>query len=124
MVAARVILTVLEGTHSGQRFELGGQAPWVIGRSSDCNVHLAGGFEDWLVSRHHCQVDVEAPAVLVHDLGSRNGTFLNGRRIPNPTSVIAGDHDTEIIPPEFELKDGDELRVGPIPLRVHIEGTP
>jgi DNA-binding CsgD family transcriptional regulator len=53
------------------------------------------------VSRKHARVTVESSGVAkVIDLASRNGTFLNGRRIE-----------------ESPLRDGDELRVGPVVLR-------
>jgi pSer/pThr/pTyr-binding forkhead associated (FHA) protein len=121
MVAARVILTVTAGSHRGKQFALTGPASCVLGRSADCSFQLVGGLEDWLVSRHHCQVDVDAPCVRVHDLGSRNGTFVNGIRIPGSSHVHLSADDTEVTPSPFELKDGDELLVGPIPLEVTIE---
>jgi len=124
MVASKVILTVTEGSHRGQRFVLERPAHYSVGRGGDCSVRLAGKLEDILVSRHHCEVAVEEPCVRVHDLGSRNGTFLNGLRIPGGEGALLGDHDTEVIPREFEMKDGDELRVGPIPFRVTIEEPP
>jgi pSer/pThr/pTyr-binding forkhead associated (FHA) protein len=34
-----------------------------------------------LISRHHCQLDVDPPSVQVLDLGSANGTFLNGQEV-------------------------------------------
>jgi pSer/pThr/pTyr-binding forkhead associated (FHA) protein len=123
MVARRVILTVTEGSHRGQQFILDRPAHCAVGRAPDCSVHLAGKLEDCLVSRHHCQVDVEEPCVRVHDLGSRNGTFVNGRRIPGTESDFVCEHDTKVIPRELELKDGDEVRVGPIPFRVTLLET-
>jgi pSer/pThr/pTyr-binding forkhead associated (FHA) protein len=120
MVASRVILTVTAGSHSGEQFVLRGPAPFVLGRAPDCSVQLCGAFEDWLVSRHHCKVDVGSPCVRVHDLGSRNGTFVNGQRILGAEPVHTSKDNTEVIPRDYELKDGDELRVGPIPLLVSI----
>jgi pSer/pThr/pTyr-binding forkhead associated (FHA) protein len=120
MVATKVVITVTGGSHCGTRFVVRGPGHSVVGRAADCPVRLAGAFEDGLVSRHHCQVDIEPPCVRVHDLGSRNGTFLNGKRIMRPESGPLSEYDTQTIPQEYELKDGDELQVGPIPLRVAI----
>ncbi len=53
------------------------------------------------VSRHHAAIRVVGDEATLVDLGSRNGTFLDGQRISESTS----------------LKDGDEIRVGPVVLR-------
>jgi pSer/pThr/pTyr-binding forkhead associated (FHA) protein len=121
MVAARVILTVTAGSHRGQQFAFRGPTSCVVGRSSDCSLRLAGGLEDWLVSRRHCQLDVDEPGVRVLDLGSLNGTFINGRRLPGSSPRMLCENDTEVVPRAFELKDGDELMVGPVPFRLSIE---
>ncbi len=62
-----------------------------IGRSEEGEIVLL----DPSVSRTHAVVEIGARGVLVRDLGSTNGTFLNGRRIESGT-----------------LRDGDELRFG------------
>jgi pSer/pThr/pTyr-binding forkhead associated (FHA) protein len=124
MVAARVVLTVTSGSHRGLQFTIPGSGHCVVGRAADCSVRLAGAFEDGMVSRHHCQLDVESPCVRVHDLGSRNGTFVNGKRIMRPADRPSSGHDTEVIAQQYELKDGDHLQVGIIPLRVTIAPEP
>ena len=67
----------------------------VIGRSSDCDVALA----DQSVSRRHCAVEAASGALAVVDLGSINGTFVNGRAIVSA-----------------RLAPGDLLRVGAVEL--------
>jgi DNA-binding winged helix-turn-helix (wHTH) protein len=64
----------------------------VIGRDPDAAVWV----EAASVSRRHAQVMVRADQATVEDLGSKNGTFVNGRRIETPTA----------------LADGDQIRVG------------
>jgi pSer/pThr/pTyr-binding forkhead associated (FHA) protein len=49
----------------------------VIGRSTHCGVSLADRF----LSRQHARLFREGDDWLIEDLGSRNGTFVNGRRI-------------------------------------------
>jgi pSer/pThr/pTyr-binding forkhead associated (FHA) protein len=123
MVAATVTLTVTAGSHAGKRFTFSKPEHCVAGRAADCSVQLVGAFEDALLSRHHCAFDIDPPHVHVRDLGSRNGTFVNGQRIgyrdfpipPEPAAVTAA---------EVELHDGDELCLGPIPFKVLIHPRP
>jgi pSer/pThr/pTyr-binding forkhead associated (FHA) protein len=128
MVAAKVVLTVTSGSHRGKQFVIRGPGHCLVGRATDCFVRLAGGFEDGLVSRHHCQIDIEPPCIRVHDLGSNNGTFVNGKRIMRPERRPLSEHDTDVIPQQYELKDGDQLQVALTPLQVTIhpelEGQP
>lgn len=69
--------------------QLAGEAR--IGRDDDCAVKLAGSD----VSRHHALVRVEGPHRVLADLNSRNGTWVNGRRV---RSVL--------------LTEGDVVRIG------------
>jgi pSer/pThr/pTyr-binding forkhead associated (FHA) protein len=69
-----------------------------IGRHDDCLIRIKSS----QVSRRHCEVFEAADKILVRDLGSSNGTFVNGKK-------IAG---------EQVLKNGDELTVGGVTLRV------
>lgn len=64
----------------------------LIGRSSACEVPL----DDALVSRRHAQLVTTVDAVTVHDLGSINGVFVNGKRI-NGSQL---------------LRDGDQVQLG------------
>jgi diguanylate cyclase (GGDEF)-like protein len=69
-------LVMIRGPQLGRRFPLEpGEA--VLGRSSDCDllVPLDG------VSRRHCRFRVEPGRVTVQDLGSKNGTWINGERL-------------------------------------------
>ena len=70
----------------------------LIGRAEECDVRPLS--ED--VSRRHCEVLVGPAEVWVADLGSRNGTFVNGARIAEKTQVV----------------DGDIVRVGTLELKV------
>jgi hypothetical protein len=59
----------------------------LLGRLEDCAVV----FEDPNVSRHHAQIDSDERGWVVRDLGSTNGTFVNGKRISSPTRLSDGD---------------------------------
>ena len=78
---ATIMLSVITGPHNTQRYCFRDKVSCVIGRASDCEVQLSGSNRDTQISRHHCQVDIEPPKMWVTDLGSRNGTFVNGKQI-------------------------------------------
>ncbi len=61
-----------------------------IGRSGDCSVRGPYPF----VSREHAEVVVESDRIVVRDLESHNGTWVNGARIEEPTTVTNGDRIT------------------------------
>ena len=71
---------------NGQSYPLSA-GEYVIGRDPSAAIWI----ESSLVSRHHARIVVAASAVTVEDLGSRNGTFLNGRRLDAPAPLAAGD---------------------------------
>jgi pSer/pThr/pTyr-binding forkhead associated (FHA) protein len=65
---------------------------FLIGRGSDCDLRLRNSS----VSRHHCIIRTSGTDVTLVDLGSINGTFVNGQRMRS----------------QLELHSGDELRLG------------
>jgi pSer/pThr/pTyr-binding forkhead associated (FHA) protein len=59
-----------------------------VGRSADCDVVV----QDAFVSRRHCAVLVHATCGCeLHDIASKNGTFLNGVKLTGPTHLHSGD---------------------------------
>ena len=73
---------------------------FIIGRLPECNLRI----ESKALSRRHAQIDVKDGSVTVKDLGSTNGTFVDGQKITG----------------EVELKNGQTLRVGPLETTVQI----
>jgi len=72
----------------GQAFDYPFEADSVIvGRSSTSDLVLADKF----LSRQHARLFMQDGGMMVEDLGSRNGTLLNGSQIQQPTRVEAGD---------------------------------
>lgn len=71
--------------HRGADLEL--VFPFVIGREGDCTHVLKGD----LVSRHHAQLTHANDGLMIQDLGSLNGVFVNERRITGPTLLNHGD---------------------------------
>jgi eukaryotic-like serine/threonine-protein kinase len=117
-----ITLTVTNGSLKGKEYVLGDRSAWTIGRSRDCDVVLLGGEEFCLVSRHHCLIETDPPAVL--DLGSMNGTFVNGTVIGmRAKGERPGDLQGPPWPP-YELQEGDEVQVGTTVFRMGIEVAP
>src|SRR5262245_42715966 len=79
----RYRLTSSDGTHS---FELRDGAVLVVGRAPASDIPVI----DPTISRRHAEVQYDGVAVHVRDLGSSNGTFVNGTRIDAAT-VSTGD---------------------------------
>jgi pSer/pThr/pTyr-binding forkhead associated (FHA) protein/S1-C subfamily serine protease len=69
---------------------LGAGAHIVIGRAAGCTVPLRT-VADTVVSKHHAVVEIDAEGAAISDLGSRNGTFLNGKKITGRTILNPGD---------------------------------
>jgi phosphoserine phosphatase RsbU/P len=96
-------LDALSGTASGKRYELD-RIETIMGRHPDCHVVLDSG----AVSRQHAKIVREGKLFLLEDLKSRNGTFVNGRLIGEPTS----------------LQDGDIIRICDLELAYHADLEP
>src|SRR6187402_2285480 len=75
----------------------------VIGRREDCDLRIPLGD----VSRKHCRVVRSGDVMSIEDLGSSNGTFVNGQRVQ-----------------ETVLAAGDTVQVGPVVFCVQIDGVP
>lgn len=59
----------------------------VLGRSSEADLVL----DDPYASEFHMRLVAQADGMILHDLGSTNGTYVNGRRVTAPTQLRKGD---------------------------------
>jgi hypothetical protein len=84
-------LRFISGKYQGGEFPLRPHREIIIGRSSDLDMVLV---ED-MVSRKHAKIVTDETTVSIQDLGSTNGTFVNGEKVR-----------------KIELKDGDRILVG------------
>jgi len=83
----RVALEVASGPHQGKHFEFDRYDTFLVGRGSWSHLCLQ---DDLHFSRHHFRIEIRPPDCYLVDLGSRNGTFVNGNRV-NATFLRDGD---------------------------------
>jgi pSer/pThr/pTyr-binding forkhead associated (FHA) protein len=95
-------LRFISGKYQGGEFPLRPHREIIIGRSSDLDMVLV---ED-MVSRKHAKITTDDQVVTIQDLGSTNGTFVNGEKVR-----------------KAELKDGDRILIGTSIIKmVYVEG--
>lgn len=98
-VQLRVQLIVANGRSAGQVIPIRGPR-FFIGRAEDCHLRPHGD----MASRYHCAIIVDDASVVIRELGSKNGTFVNGHRLTH----------------EQFLRDGDRLTVGNLEFEVKL----
>ena len=98
----QVMLKVLSGNHEGRELNVSGEK-FLIGRSESCQLRP----KSESVSRKHCIIVLKDNRVLIQDLKSRNGTYVNDKRLPTDKAKV--------------LSGGDKLRVGKLDFEVVIE---
>jgi hypothetical protein len=96
-VPRQLALRFISGKYQGGEFPLGTQPEIIVGRSSDLDMVLV---ED-MVSRRHARITVNEAMIQIEDLGSTNGTFVNGEKIARAS-----------------LKEGDRVLIGTSILKV------
>ena len=80
------ILSITQGNQAGLSAELA-SGVIMIGRGADCQLIL----DDDYVSTRHARVATGESGVYIEDLGSTNGTYVNGQRITAPTIITLDD---------------------------------
>jgi diguanylate cyclase (GGDEF)-like protein len=83
-------LIVLAGSAMGEMFKIASKQT-IIGRGQAAHIRMM----DDGVSREHCEIQIEGDSMILHDLGSTNGTFCRGLRVDRHV-----------------LEDGDKILVG------------
>ena len=96
----RVTLRVIAGPQTGRVFTFEQHETFMIGRSEDSHFCLP---QDRYFSRHHCILEIAPPQCFMRDLGSTNGTFVNGIRVET-----------------CYLKSGDRIQGGETVLEVEV----
>lgn len=102
----KVRLKVVAGPMTGREFVFEEHDTFLFGRAPECHISLP---DDSYISRHHFMLEINPPEVCLHDLGSLNGTGVNG--------VVYGGSNKKAekgdqAHAEVQLKDGDQIYAG------------
>jgi pSer/pThr/pTyr-binding forkhead associated (FHA) protein len=114
------MLQIINGSLTGKEFALSHEGEFVVGRSKGCAVRLPEELEFQTISRHHCVVAITEDEVHVHDAGSRNGSTINGMQIGRPAHWHVSGPVANRPFQDYQLHEGDELRIGGVAFRVSI----
>jgi serine/threonine-protein kinase len=93
----------------------------MIGRAEDCDIQIPSDIVHLQVSRHHCLLEIHPPTVRVRDLGSTNGTFVNGEKIGPRYDESNGSVLEDRLPFSKELRQGDHICLGQSALHLQVE---
>ena len=96
----QVTLRVLSGPHVGRSFVFNQHDTFLIGRSEAAHLCLP---DDRYFSRNHCILEIAPPRCFLRDLGSLNGTYVNGQKVQ-----------------EAYLRNGDRIQGGQTVLGVEV----
>jgi eukaryotic-like serine/threonine-protein kinase len=99
---ARLTLEVKEGPHKGRTFSFEEHDSFIVGRSAQAHFQLS--IKDRHFSRNHFLIEFNPPHCRLMDLGSTNGTLVNGKRVART-----------------DLKEGDLIQGGTTTILVAIE---
>lgn len=88
------LLVIYKGTLAGTRWPIG-EDSITLGRAKDCDIVLP----ERQISRHHARIERDVGGFALRDLGSKNGTFVNGEPVRGQP---------------YRLRDGDEIALATV----------
>lgn len=122
-MSAKVTLTVTQGSLEGHQFIFEDRTTCLIGRSSECQLKLPNDELHRTISRYHCLLDINPPDIRVRDFGSKNGTYINNKKIGQRRLNQTAQEAAKMTFPEHDLKEGDEIKIGKTVFQISIEGV-
>ncbi|MFZ3374269.1 MAG: FHA domain-containing serine/threonine-protein kinase [Chthoniobacterales bacterium] len=117
-MSAKVQLQIKQGKDAGRIFPFTEHDTFVFGRMPDCHACIP---DDGQVSRHHFILEANPPQACLRDLGSLNGTWVNGKKFGSREKGETPEQGAKRRYPEVALKDGDRIQVGRTELQVSIK---
>lgn len=117
-MSASVHLQVRSSDGTSKSFALTEHDTFLLGRMEDCHLCVPG---DPQVSRHHFLLEACPPLASLRDLGSLNGTLVNGKKCGGRAKGETPEQGALRQYPVIELKDGDRIIVGQSTIEVRVE---
>lgn len=115
---SKVKVTAIDGSMKGKVFTFTEHDTFIFGRLDDCHCCLP---DDQQVSRHHFILEANPPDARIRDLGSLNGTWVNGNKIGARAEGETPEQGRQRQYPEVDLKNGNEIVAGETTLKVEVE---
>lgn len=117
-MSAKIHIKISQGKDAGKVFSFTEHDTFVFGRMDDCHAFIP---DDNQVSRHHFLLEVNPPQACLRDLGSLNGTYVNGKQFGAREKGETPEQGAKRRYPEVTLKHGDRIKVGRTELEISIE---
>lgn len=119
-MTAKIIITVTQGKLQGMQYIFEERTTCIIGRAKDCNPKLPSDKEHSTISRYHCLLDINPPQICIRDFGSKNGTYVNSKKIGQRLSHQTPEEGRKSNFKEYNLHSGDEIKLGQTVFKVNI----
>ncbi|MEG4580276.1 protein kinase [Microcoleus sp. MON1_C5] len=123
-MSSKVTLTITSGNLKGREFTFDTRTTCIIGRAKDCYPKIPDDEKHRTISRYHCLLDINPPDIRVRDFGSKNGTFVNGKKIGQREAHQTPKEAAQIQFPEYDLQKGDEFTLSDTSFRVGVALDP
>lgn len=120
-MSAKVTLQVQHPDGTSRAFEFTEHDTFLLGRMKDCHLCLP---DDAQVSRHHFLLEACPPQASLRDLGSMNGTHVNGKKCGGREKGETPEQGATRQYPSIHLKHSDRITVGQSSIEVRIEAAP
>jgi pSer/pThr/pTyr-binding forkhead associated (FHA) protein len=120
-MCSKVVLSVTQGSLVGKEFIFNSPTNCVIGRAKDCNIQLPNDKNHAQISRYHCLLKINFPNICIQDIGSTNGTYVNGKLIGKKPNLNHSTTSKTSNLPEYDLHDGHEITLGDTVFKVNIQ---
>ncbi|MEA5623171.1 protein kinase domain-containing protein [Nostoc sp. UHCC 0251] len=117
----KVTLTITQGKLPGRQYTFDSRTTCIIGRSEDCNPQLPDDEDHRTISRYHCLLDINPPAIRIRDFGSKNGTYVNDKKIGQREAHQTPEEGAKVKFSEYDLQDNDEIKLSNTVFVVSIE---